>query len=99
MKTTWLGSRQTREAREVAQRADGDEREHRRDCITCVRAVRQRRTDERCDAGRQLAKAKRGADAELAKQRRLDKLPIDGQEPLFAEDEVKVPTARQELTP
>lgn len=85
---TWIGTRETREARELAQSAEADDRDHRRNCIDCTRATRQRREDARCQRGRELLKARREADAHLAEQRRLDKLPAPGQQPLFELDEI-----------
>jgi len=85
---TWLGTRETREARIAAQAAEADEKEHRRDCVTCIRAVRQRQPESRCDAGRELDKARRETAAQLKRERDLDKLPIPGQEPLFEVAEV-----------
>jgi hypothetical protein len=80
---TWLGTRETREARFEAQQADSEEREHRRGCIDCIRAVRQRKPGDRCVEGRQLAGAKQQTPRRYAEERELDKAPIPGQAPLF----------------
>lgn len=76
---TWLGTRETREARFEAQQADSEEREHRRGCIDCIRAVRQRKPGDRCAEGRQLAGTKQETARRYAEEHELDKAPIHGQ--------------------
>jgi hypothetical protein len=83
---TWLGSRETREARLAAQEADDAARQHQHFCIECTRAARQRRPADRCAEGRKLAEVKRQAAEQLRAERKLDKLPAPGQEPLFGLD-------------
>lgn len=99
MRATYMGSRQTREAREMAREAAASELEHRRNCVTCIRAVRQRRDAERCPGGGRLITAKREADAVLAEERRLDKQPIPGQEQLFGDEDFAASGISQGPTP
>ena len=80
---TWIGTRETREARGLANEADADDRQHRSECFTCQRATRQRDPAGRCADGVRLADAKREAAARLRKERELDKMPNPDQAPLF----------------
>ena len=81
--TTWLGSRQTREAREDLRAAEEAEEEHRADCIACTRAVRQRVPADRCDDGKALLAEKRDAGKRWRRERELDKTVPEGQGVLF----------------
>lgn len=79
----FLASRPTREAREDARRAKDAEREHRRDCIACIRATIHRRPSGRCPEGARLYAAARDAAARLRKERELDKVPHPDQMVIF----------------
>jgi hypothetical protein len=80
---TWLGSRQTREAREDLRAAVDAEKEHRTGCIACTRAVSHRAPGDRCGDGKALAAAARDADKRWRDERRLDQAVPPGQATLF----------------
>jgi len=80
---TWLGSRQTREAREDMRAAKDAEAEHRRDCIACTRAVSHRAPGDRCGEGRKLLREARDAEKRWREERELDKAVPEGQGALW----------------
>lgn len=80
---SYLGTRETREAREVARRVSDAEREHRKRCLACIQATSRRQPGKRCPEGGRLFRAKRDADAQLKTELALDKLPNPNQEALF----------------
>jgi hypothetical protein len=80
---TWLGSRQTRAAREDLRAAEDAEAEHVTNCIACTRAVRQRVPADRCADGKALLAEKRAADKRWREERKLDKAVPPGQQALW----------------
>lgn len=74
-----LENRPLREAREAFQAAEQAWREHRHDCVTCERAVRQRVLSDMCKPGWAAYRTRRDATAALEEERRLAKLPMPGQ--------------------
>ena len=69
---TYLGTMQTRLARQDLARARADVRLHDQACVTCACAARRRDQSERCAEGQALA-------AEVA----ADRAPATGQEALW----------------
>jgi len=65
-------------ARGAAREAETAWKIHRRDCVTCSRP-----RGDRCASGQKVWRVHAEAKAELARQRALDKAPIEGQEVLF----------------
>jgi hypothetical protein len=72
-------SYETSIARAVARAAEHEWKQHLAHCPMCTAAARGRRWDHLCDAGQRLHGEHRRAQAQLAEERRLDKLPIPGQ--------------------
>jgi hypothetical protein len=78
-----IGNIQLRLANEIAKDTEDAWRGHRRDCPRCATAQRERKLENMCRAGGSLYDDRKAAAADLARERRLAKLPIPGQEVLF----------------
>jgi hypothetical protein len=76
-------SRETTEARAAARAAEANWKAHHGSCPRCTRAVRSRQWDDLCRWGSDIYQEHRNAKTELARNRRLDKLPAPDQEALF----------------
>jgi len=76
-------SYETTIANAKARAAEHEWKTHRTHCGTCGPAASARKWDRLCATGAPLWAAKRDADRELAENRRMDKLPIPGQESLI----------------
>ena len=72
-------SYETTIANAKARAAEHEWKWHRQGCPACSAGARKRQRGTMCDAGLDLYDAHRAAAAELAENRRLDKLPIPGQ--------------------
>jgi hypothetical protein len=80
---TYLGTLQTRMARQDLARARADARLHDQACVTCASAARRRDQDERCAEGQALAAAVPAAAEALAAEVAADRAPAAGQEALW----------------
>ena len=80
---TYLGTMQTRLARQDLARARADVRLHDQACVTCACAARRRDQSERCAEGQALAAAVTGAAEDLAAEVAADRAPAPGQEALW----------------
>lgn len=76
-------SRETTLARSEAEQAAHNWLGHRKHCPRCDTAANRRRWDKLCRQGTALHVIKRNADAELRRNRELDKLPAPDQGVLF----------------
>jgi hypothetical protein len=80
---TYLGSLQTRMARQDLARGRADVRLHDQACVTCASAARHRTQDERCAEGQALAAAVTAAAEALAAEVAADRAPTAGQAALW----------------
>lgn len=76
-------SRETALARHDAEQAAHNWLGHRKHCPACDAAAARRRWDQLCRQGTGLHVAKRNADAELKRNRELDRQPGPDQEAMF----------------
>jgi hypothetical protein len=74
---------ETTQARADAALADSRWHGHRQGCPPCITAYRARKPAQMCIDGAELYRARKEADAELARQRELDLQPIPGQGTLW----------------
>jgi hypothetical protein len=70
-------------AREAAEIADAQLREHKIGCIACSVAARRRRPGELCPVGQRLRSAMRVATIKLQRERLASQQPVPGQRLLF----------------
>lgn len=75
-------NRTLREARQAASAEDAF-RDHHRECVKCMRAVRTRALEDMCTPGWRLYAARRDARALLGDEREAAKAPVPGQSALF----------------
>jgi hypothetical protein len=76
-------SRETTEANALARQAAQQWRDHKRHCSQCSIEAHRRNWAGLCPAGREAWRDNREAQEALTENRRLDRLPIAGQEPMF----------------
>jgi len=76
-------SRETTEARAVARASAADWKRHKATCPACAMATDKRKRGDLCPVGAKLLGQQAADAAELAENRRLDKMPSPDQEPLF----------------
>jgi hypothetical protein len=76
-------SRETTEARIAEQYAANAWKYHRGGCPECAAAARARHWGELCQTGAEARSVHAVAAAILADNKRLDRMPIPGQEPIF----------------
>lgn len=79
---------QTTLARAEARGAEEGWAAHKFGCARCSEAQHTRHMDQACPDGWKLYRHRRDALAGLARQRELDRQPIDGQGELFTEGEI-----------
>jgi hypothetical protein len=75
-------------ARAAAESADRRWRQHRPECPKCSSAQRARAPGMMCGAGRKLYDDMKACQADLVRERELDKLPLPGQQALFTIQEL-----------
>jgi hypothetical protein len=85
-------------ARSAAADAQDNWRAHCRDCPKCISAMRARKPASMCNRGGILYADHKACQADLARERKLARQPLPGQEALFGEDEVAGQVIHQTAT-
>jgi hypothetical protein len=80
---------QLRLAITLAGLAEDEWKAHRMHCPRCADAQHRRRPAEMCRAGSRLYDSRSECLADLARERRLARLPAPGQEQLFSDDALR----------
>ena len=81
-------SYETTQARWASHAARDAWKRHKLFCVTCGQAFRRRKYHEACAEGQVLLAERKEAEAELDRQKKLDRQPTPGQAPLFGPEEI-----------